>query len=86
MPISNKLKKTMGKWGKNRTTVPRRNTLANRAASVMTKNQIMAILRYDPVLAKNVMRAIEHRAKNLQNENIRSFMVNYYRHKGSSRN
>lgn len=56
-----------------------KNTLANRAASVLTKNQVMAILSYSPVLARNVIRAIEHRAKNLQNENIRSFMVNYGR-------
>jgi homoserine trans-succinylase len=80
MPLSKRLQNMMStKWGKNRNTKPLRNTLANRAASVLTKKQIMNILSYNPVLAKNVIRAIEHRAKNLQNENIRSFMVNYNR-------
>lgn len=68
----------MAGWGKNRKTKPLRNTLANRSASVLTKNQIMTILKYDPVLNKNIIRAIEHRAKDLQNENIRLFMKNYY--------
>ena len=72
------MKRLMGGWGRNRNTVPLRNTLANRAASKMTKNQIMALLTVDPVLLKNVTRALEHRAKNLQNENMRLFMRNYY--------
>jgi hypothetical protein len=73
-PLSNRMKKLMSGWGKNRKTSPLRNTLANRSASVLTKNQIMTLLAYSPVLTKNIMRAIEHRAKNLQNENIRLFM------------
>jgi hypothetical protein len=77
-PLSNRMKKLMSGWGKNRKTSPLRNTLANRAASVLTKNQIMNILSYSPVLAKNVVKAIEYRAKNLQNENIRLFMKKYY--------
>lgn len=67
-------------WGKkNRKTKPLRNSLKNRAASVMTKNQLMKLLEYDPILLKNVVRALEHRAKNIQNENFQSFMKNYYR-------
>lgn len=79
MPLSNRMKTMMAGWGTTRNTKPLRNTLANRTASVLTKNQIMNILRYDPVLLNSVMRAIEHRAKNIQNENFRRFMVNYNR-------
>lgn len=79
MPPRKSLLERSKNWGKNRKTTPMKNTLANRSASVLTKNQVMTILSYSPVLARNVIRAIEHRAKNLQNENIRSFMVNYGR-------
>lgn len=76
--VSKKLEKLMSGWGKNRKTTPLTNTLVNRAASQLTKNQIMFLLKNDPVLMNRVRRAIEHRAKNIQNENFRLFMKNYY--------
>lgn len=77
MPLSNRLNKLSRGWGKNRNTKPLRNTLANRAASKLTKNQIMYLLSIDPPFTINVMKAIEHRAKNIQNEKFRMFMKNY---------
>ena len=76
--VSKKLEKLMSGWGKNRKTTPLKNTLVNRSATQLTKNQIMFLLKNDPVLLNRVRRAIEHRAKNIQNENFRRFMKNYY--------
>ena len=76
--VSKRLEKLMSGWGKNRKTTPLKNTLVNRSASQLTKNQIMFLLKNDPILMNRVQRAIEHRAKNIQNENFRRFMKNYY--------
>ena len=64
-----------------RNTKPLNMTLVNLSASKLTKNQIMNLLKYDPVLLKNTMRAIEHRVKNIRNNAFQSFMKNYYRKK-----
>lgn len=76
-------------WGKNRKTVPLKNTLVHISASELTKNQIMNILQYNLAnkinLSTNVLRAIEHRVKNLQNQNIRNFMIKYQRQKNMKR-
>lgn len=75
--MSRRLETLMSGWGKNRTTKPLRNTLANRTASLLNANQIRQILTYNPVLLPNVRRAIEHRAGNLRSLDM--FMRNYYR-------
>jgi hypothetical protein len=72
MKLSNRLK-TRGN------TKPLKNTLVNRAASKLTANQIMNLLKKDLVLLKNTQKAIEHRAGDLRSLN--SFMKNYYRKK-----
>lgn len=75
-----KLTNRMKTWGqKNRNTKPLKNTLVNRAASKLTANQIMNLLKKDLVLLKNTQKAIERRAGNLRSLN--SFMKNYYRKK-----
>lgn len=74
-----KLANRMKTWGKNKNTKPLKNTLVNRAASKLTANQIMNILKYDPILLKNTLKAIERRAGNIRSLN--SFMKNYYRKK-----
>lgn len=79
MPVSNRLQKMMKGWGKNRNTKPLNNTLIHLAASKLSANDIMKILKYDPVLLKNTRKAIEHRAANINS--LRSFMLNYHRKK-----
>lgn len=74
------MQKMMSGWGtNNRKTRPLKNTLANRVASVLTANQIRTILNSGVVLSRDVMRAIEHRAKNLPS--LQSYMTLYYRNK-----
>lgn len=74
-----KLANRMKTWGKNKNTKPLKNSLVNRAASKLTANQIMNLLKRDLILLKNTQKAIEHRAGNLRSLN--SFMKNYYRKK-----
>lgn len=76
-------------WGKNRNTVPLKNTLVHIAASKLTKNDIMTLLQLNLInkmnISNNMMRAIEHREKNLKNAKLKSFMVNYHRKKATKR-
>lgn len=63
-PVSSRLSRMMNRW-KNDTTKPIHNTLKGRSAVALTRNQILNILIRDPVVYRNMMNSVIHRAKNL---------------------
>ena len=77
--VSKSLQNRMKKWKLEKTTQPRRNTLASVAASRMTPQQIKNLLSANLLLYKNTAKNIEHRMRNLavQNNNMRKFMERY---------
>lgn len=85
-PLSKKLLGMMEKWGNNskRVTRPLRETLFNRAASVLTPKQVEDFLLANLVINTNKRKAMEHRASNLRS--LDSFMKNYHRRRYVNRN
>ena len=82
-PLSNKLKKLMGRWNVEKKTQPRRNTLASKSAARMTRQQIINLLNANLVLYPNTLNNIEHRMRNLaiQNNIMRRYMNDYIKRK-----
>ena len=84
--MSGKLLGMMQKWGNNskRVTRPLKESLFNRAASVLTPRQVEEFLIANLIINANKRKAVEHRAGNLRSLN--SFMKNYYRRRYVNRN
>lgn len=77
MPLSNALLKRMNRWGKN-ITHPVEKSLANLAAAKLSKNDILLLLEYKPVMMRG-LKTIRKRTNNLsaRNNAVRAATIKY---------